>query len=426
MKPLISYEDRNMRVTDAERRSVRKQLSAAHTRLEAVRKRKEQGFFDLPFDTKGVTAIERAARKVQKRFSHMIVIGIGGSDLGARTIWRALGGSKAWLTFVSNPDPETVSHIAESTEWSRTALNVVSKSGTTLETMAVFMTLREALIESVGEKRHAEHVVVTTDPSVSSTLYQIAKDEGYEILPHPLNVGGRFSVLSLVGLFPAAVSGVNIRKLLEGARSVETERRRKKADSVPARFAANQYLSMTAHARNIHVLMPYADLLSELGFWYRQIWAESLGKKREGTSVGPTPVAAFGAIDQHSQIQLYNEGPDDKTVTFVEVESFRRSLRVPKVWTDRKGIEYVGGLSFDDILHAERAGTEHALTSNGRPNGTLTIPKISPETLGALFMTIETATAYMGELLCVNTFDQPGVEAGKKEAKRILTKQNAS
>ncbi len=411
-----------MRVTDAERRSVRKQLAAAHVRLENVRKRKEQGFFDLPFDDKGALAIERAARRVQKRFSHMVVIGIGGSDLGARTIWRALGGKKAWLTFVSNPDPETVSHIVESTDWSQTAINVVSKSGTTLETMAIFMTMREALIKEVGTKAHAAHVYVTTDPSVSSTLYQIAKDEGYEILPHPLNVGGRFSVLSLVGLFPAAVSGVSVRKLLEGARAVETERRRKKADSIPARFAANQYLSMSKHGRNIHVLMPYADLLSELGFWYRQIWAESLGKKREGTSVGPTPIAAFGAIDQHSQIQLYNEGPDDKTVTFVEVGRFRRSLRVPRVWGDRKGLEYVGGLSFEEILHAERAGTEHALTSNGRPNGTLTVPSITPEALGALFMTIETATAYMGELLCVNAFDQPGVEAGKKEARRLLSK----
>lgn len=411
-----------MRVTDAERRSVRKELLAAHTRLESVRKRKEQGFFDLPFDVKGVAAIERAARRVQKRFSHMIVIGIGGSDLGARTIWRALGGKKAWLTFVSNPDPETVSHIVESTDWSQTAINVVSKSGTTLETMAIFMTMRHALVEAVGAKRHAEHVFVTTDPSVSSTLYQIAKDEGYEILPHPLNVGGRFSVLSLVGLFPAAVSGVNVRKLLEGARAVETERRRKKADSVAARFAVNQYLSLAKHGRNIHVLMPYADLLSELGFWYRQIWAESLGKKRGGVSVGPTPIAAFGAIDQHSQIQLYNEGPDDKTVTFVEVGRFRRSLRVPKIWGDRKGLEYVGGLSFENILHAERAGTEHALTKNGRPNGTLTIPSITPESLGALFMTIESATAYMGELLCVDAFNQPGVEEGKKEARRLLSK----
>jgi glucose-6-phosphate isomerase len=286
--------------------------------------------------------------------------------------------------------------------------------------MAVFMTLRQGLIDAVGAAAHREHVVATTDPSDASTLYQIAKDEGYAILPHPLNVGGRFSVLSVVGLFPTAASGVNIRKLLAGAATVEDERRMTGADSAPARYAANQFLSMTTKGRDIHVLMPYADLLHEFGFWYRQLWAESLGKLRDGKSLGPTPIAAFGATDQHSQIQLYNEGPDNKTVTFVEVESFRRSLKVPNVWASRKGIEYVGGLSFSEILHAERAGTEHALASHGRPSATLTIPKISEESLGALFMFFETATSYMGELLGVNAFDQPGVEAGKKEARRIL------
>lgn len=416
----LSYDDNHMLVSAKDRASVRRGLIAAHKRLEAVRIREEQGFFELPFDAAGVRAVEKLAKRLQEKFDRLIVVGIGGSDLGARTIWHALGEKKMSLEFVSNPDPETLYHVLAATDWSRTAINVISKSGTTLETMAIFMTLRDALIKAVGETAHAAHVVATTDPSDASTLYQIAKDEGYAILPHPLNVGGRFSVLSAVGLLPAAASGVNVRRLLAGAADVEAERRMHAEESVPARLAANQFLSMTKHGRDIHVLMPYADLLHEFGFWYRQLWAESLGKVRDGESVGPTPIAAFGAIDQHSQIQLYNEGPDNKTVTFIEVESFRRSLRVPKVWGDKQGIGYVGGLSFSDILHAERAGTEHALASNGRPSATISIPKISEESLGALFMLYETATAYMGELLGVNAFDQPGVEAGKKEARKIL------
>ncbi len=420
MTPLISYDDSHMLISAKDRKSVQKRLIAAHKQLESLRVSEEQGFFGLPDDSGTVRIVERLAKKVQAKFDRLIVIGIGGSDLGARTIWHALGEKKMSLEFVSNPDPETLYHVLATTDWSKTAINVISKSGTTLETMAVFMTLRQGLINAVGVAAHREHIVATTDPSEASTLYQIAMEEGYAILPHPLNVGGRYSVLSVVGLFPAAASGVNVRKLLAGAATVEAERRAKRVESIPARLATNQYLAMTQYGRDIHVLMPYADLLHEFGFWYRQIWAESLGKVRDGESVGPTPIAAFGAIDQHSQIQLYNEGPDNKTVTFIEVESFRRSLRVPKVWGDKQGIGYVGGLSFADILHAERAGTEHALASHGRPSGTITIPNISEESLGALFMLFETATAYMGELLHVNAFNQPGVEAGKKEAKKIL------
>lgn len=420
----LAYDDRNMGMTAKDRTSLKPRLVKAHAELERMRDNGSQGFFDLPSDEKTVRAIESLAKKIQAKFDHMVVIGIGGSDLGSRTIWHALGESKMSLSFLSNPDPETLYHALASTDWSRTAVNVISKSGTTLETMAIFMAVRKRLIDVVGLEAHRAHVIATTEPSDASTLYQIAMTESYVVLPHPMNVGGRYSVLSVVGLFPAAASGANVRKILRGAAFVETDRRAKKFGSDPARFAANQYLSMTKYGRDQHVLMPYADLLHEVGFWYRQLWAESLGKTRDGVSVGPTPIAAFGAIDQHSQIQLYNEGPDNKTVTFLEVETFRRALRVPKIWGDKQGIEYVGGLSFASILHAERAGTEHALKSNGRPSGTITIPKISEESIGALFMFFETATAYMGELLKINAFNQPGVEAGKKEARRILEMKN--
>ncbi|OGL95170.1 hypothetical protein A2348_02505 [Candidatus Uhrbacteria bacterium RIFOXYB12_FULL_58_10] len=422
MESFLTYDDRNMRITDAERRSVRKAVLEAHMRIEKARVRGEREFLDLPFDLRSMTAIARAARRVQKRFTHMIIVGIGGSDLGARTIWQALGGSKATLTFASNPDPESISHLLTSIDWKQTAMNVVSKSGTTLETMAIFMVLRESLIKEVGTKHHAEHIFVTTEPSPDSPLFQIATEEAYEVIPHPLNIGGRFSVLSGVGLFPAAVSGANVRRILAGARTAETERRERKCESVAARFALNQFISMTKYARTNHVLMAYADLLSQFGFWYRQIWAESLGKVRHGVSIGPTPIAAIGAIDQHSQIQLYNEGPDDKTTTFIEVERFRRSIRIPKVWGNHEAFDYIGGLSLERILHDERAGTEHALTMHHRPSGTLRIHAISPESLGSLFITFEAATAYMGELMGVNAYNQPGVEEGKREARRLLSR----
>lgn len=417
MDHLISYDDANMRLSAAERKSLAKPLAAAHARVEAIRASGEQGFFDLPFAS--VLDVEKLARALKaKRFTHLVVIGIGGSDLGARTVVHALGGETGMrVTFLSNPDPMTVARVVKDTDWRRTAVNVVSKSGTTLETMSVFGVIADALIKAVGQANYAKHVVATTDPTESSALYRLAHAEGFAVLPHPLTVGGRFSVLSVVGLFPAACAGVPVRALLAGARTVEETRRAEGVASLPARLALNQYAS-TRNGCGIHVLMPYADALSEFGFWYRQLWAESLGKDGRGA----TPIAAFGAIDQHSQIQLYTQGPSDKTVTFIEVTTFGRDLRVPKHWSGMDGVGDVAGLSFTDILHAERSGTAHALSMGQRPNGTLTIPRLDGKTLGALFMAFELATVYAAELFEVNAYNQPGVEAGKKEAKRLLSR----
>ncbi len=423
----LSYDDANMwtkavgngGATSAQWKALQPKLREAHARVESHRSSGAQGFFDLPFAS--TAKLETLARSVQKQFRHLIVIGIGGSDLGARAIWQALPGEKMRLHFVSNPDPDSLAAWRELTraDWKKTAILVVSKSGTTLETMAAFMVLRDWLIAAVGERAHARQVFVLTEEG-HGTLFALAERYGYQVIPHPTNVGGRFSVLSTVGLFPSACGGVSVKRLLSGARSVEAARRREGIRHAAVRFAGLHYLAMRHQGKPLHVLMPYADRLSSVAFWYRQLWAESLGKRRGGTSVGPTPIAALGAVDQHSQIQLYNEGPADKIVTFLEVEKFSHAVRVPRLWGDVKGVEYVGGLSLQHILHAEREGTAQALAENGRPNGTIRLPSVSPESIGALFMFYELATAYMGELLGVNTYDQPGVEAGKKIARTIL------
>lgn len=425
----LSYDDANMwrkaagtgGVTPAQWKAVQPRLRRAQAQVEEHRTKGDQGFFDLPFAA--TDKIQALAREVQKRFRHLIVVGIGGSDLGARAIWQAVPGDAMRLHFVSNPDPDTLAawRALTKADWRRTAILVVSKSGTTLETMAAFMVLREMLVKAVGASAHAKHVFTITEEG-HGTLFELATRYGYALIPHPTTVGGRFSVLSSVGLFPAACGGVPVNKLLAGARAVETDRRREGIRHAAPRFAALQVLLMEAHGKPIHVFMPYADRLSSIAFWYRQIWAESLGKRRGNAHVGPTPIAALGAVDQHSQIQLYNEGPADKVVTFLEVTKFAAAVRVPNEWRDVKGIKYVGGLSLEHILHAEREGTAQALAENGRPNGTLRINRISPESVGALFMFYELATAYAGELLGVNPYDQPGVEAGKRNAKAILTR----
>jgi glucose-6-phosphate isomerase len=158
--------------------------------------------------------------------------------------------------------------------------------------------------------------------------------------------------------------------------------------------------------------------LFQLAVWYRQLWAENLGKREDA---GPTPVAALGAVDQHSQLQLYQDGPKDKMITFVEVERFRKNLQVPTYIKNRNGGLAAQGHSFEEIIHAERAGTAEALRSAGRPNGTLFIPKVSEESLGACFQFFMFSSAYLGGLLGVNAFNQPGVEAMKKNLISLLS-----
>ena len=398
-------------------------LEKAKNHLEQLRTSGKQGFFDLPFEKKMTQTIEQIAREVQKSFSYLIVIGIGGSDLGARTLYQSLHTNKQnqhhlCVDFVNNPDPDSLGNLLDrsSDEWKKTAIHVVSKSGSTLETMANFLVLRERLIRAVGVKKHAAHIFVTTDIGQGS-LFELATEHGYFILPHPKHVGGRFAVLSSVGLFSAACAGIPICRILNGAKSIEKTYAKEGVEHDSACFAGLHYLAYAKKHQHIHVLMPYIDRLSMFTFWYRQLWAESLGKKY---TIGPTPVAALGAIDQHSQIQLYQDGPMDKVITFIRCEKNTRCISIPKTFRTHAHIGYLAGRELGDILRAEQEGTAEALANDGRPNGTLFIPSLSPESLGALFQFYEHATVYLAELFGVNAFDQPGVEAGKKEIRKRL------
>lgn len=405
----LTYDDANMMTSAREQKAFMPLLRDAHKNLDALRLSGAQGFFDLPFDRQAVKNVLPIATALQKKFDQLLVIGIGGSDLGARMLYQAVGGSKMSLRFLTNTDPDALGILFNQTDWHRTVVNVVSKSGTTLETMSLFEIVRDQMRKKLGTTACKKQIVVTTQTHDSSLLYTLAKREGYVVIPHPDNVGGRFSVLSTVALFPLACSGANVKRILDGAAWLEQHRRTDKEKSIPARFTTHHYLHMK-EGRDLHVLMPYANTLFSFAMWYRQLWGESLGKKKNNVSVGPTPIAAFGPQDQHSQIQLYNEGPDNKVITFILPNRFKRAIRIPR------------GPSLTLIQRALCEGTAAALAHNGRPNGTLHIPSISPESIGALIMMYETATAYMGELLGINTFDQPGVEAGKKEAVRILGK----
>lgn len=415
------------------------EIQALSGKLEIARRalkdRKDSGalgFFDVPKNKPSLAPMRKLLRDLDKGIDTLVVIGIGGSLAGAQAIYTALDGldtlkrssSKLKLVFAGDStDPLAVRDVIQAVDWKRTAINVISKSGDTIEPMSVFVLLREQLIKTVGRKKATERIIATTDSS-KGTLREIADREGYATLPVPSNVGGRFSVFTEVGAFPLLAAGIDIEGLWKGAAAEDAVFwKTSPTRNVPMLFAGLQWL-LYRRGKTVSVFMPYVKRLTLVGQWYRQLWAESLGKRfdrhRNSVFTGPTPVASVGPADQHSQIQLYNEGPSDKIVTFVEVDDLGADIRLPEPWPDIEGVSYFAGHSLKEVVHAERQATAEALSENRRPNGTLFLPDLSASSLGGLFHALMISTAMAGELWDVNAFDQPGVEAGKRNINRLL------
>jgi len=382
------------------------------------------GFVDLPNNTDEAKKIMSWARKAWGSFDTLVVLGIGGSALGNIAVQQALRPAywnlgdkkvrKGWLRlFVyDNVDPRWAADLAGAIDLRKTLFNVISKSGTTAESLAAYFIFRKAVEAKVGAKKAANHFVITTDAQ-KGYLRELATREKMTSYSVPGNVGGRFSVLTPVGLVPAALTGVDPVELLNGAKAMRARCQGGSPRQDPAAvYAGIQYLYYQRGVK-ISVLMPYSQNLYSLADWYRQLWAESLGKKidRHGrtVNVGPTPIKALGVTDQHSQAQLYMEGPYDKVISFLSVQDFGLKTVIPRVDKDH----YLGGRTLNELLKAEEQGTRSALTKAQRPNLTLTVDEISETTVGELFFFFEMATAYMGELMNINAFDQPGVELAK-------------
>lgn len=386
------------------------------------------GFAHLLADTKAIAQVEAVAKEVRQQFDTLLVIGIGGSDLGARALYTALGrpdnGMRVYF-LGSTCDPEELQAVLAHIDLSRTAINIVSKSGGTIEPMATFLYVREQLIKAVGFKHHGAHIIATTDPT-SGVLKTLMDAEGHRILSIPPQIGGRFSLLSPVGLFPAACAGINIKKLFDGAHEANTLALKhasvKKNDMLA--FAVLSYLALKRRKQNITVMMPYSTALKDISAWFAQLWAESLGKATDRANrkvnTGQTPTVALGPTDQHSQLQLWNEGPYDKIITFITVEKFRTEVTLPKDLSFVPDLSYLAKKKMSSIMHAEYTATMQSLTNHNRPNGTITLTNISEQSLGALFMFFEWATVFMGEFLNINAFNQPGVEESKVLVKKKL------
>jgi len=388
----------------------------------------------LPFDpvrSAHVRAVNSLAEKLRPVTDNLLVLGIGGSALGNIALHSALNPvtynllrrdrrAGPRLFVLDNVDPHLVSRTLryigdDDPGFQRTVVNVISKSGETAETAAQFMIVRSELKKALGD-RHADHIVATTDPA-HGTMRALCEAEGYTTLPVPEGVGGRFSVLSPVGLFSATMCGIDIDRLLEGAAEMDRRCSNPEARSNPAAVLAWLLIELARRGKPNHVLMPYCNALYGLADWFRQLWAESLGKRfdLEGKEVfaGATPIKSLGATDQHSQIQLYREGPNDKVIGFLEVEAFDEDITIPAD-LDVDALHYLQGRSLTELLGAEKRATEYALVESQRPNFTIRFPRLDAFAVGQFIQLWEITTAYAGLLLNINAYDQPAVETGKK------------
>jgi glucose-6-phosphate isomerase len=404
----------------AELETVKKLLPTYLTKIHAHK----QGFYDIVDDLQTVEQIKKFAKINSKKYKEFVVLGIGGSALGPICLQQSLTHlfKAQKLRVIDNIDPIMIQELEETINLKETLFIVITKSGGTPETLAQYFYFQKKITEKNLNPK--DHFVFVTDPE-KGLLRQIARDQGITTFDVPENVGGRFSVLTPVGLLPAALLGINIDNILEGARKQkQLFLSNNPEENIAFKLASVQYL-LSKKGKSINVMMPYSQKLIRFADWYRQLLAESIGKKEDNNGnlvhTGITPINALGATDQHSQSQLYNEGPNDKLIMFIEVEDFGADMEIPIAKTHSSELDFLENVTFKKLFQTEKHGTEEAYTKNSRPNITIKINAVNEEALGELFMLLEGSIAFLGEFFNINAFDQPGVELSKNLTKQLLS-----
>lgn len=410
------------------------EITNAFEAVKAGRGKNMMGWTDLPYNqTEVIEDILATAKYVRKNFEYFVVLGIGGSALGPIAAFQAIchlhyndlpkrkrKGPKFYVE--DNVDPERMTALLDVIDVEKTMFNVITKSGSTSETMTQYLIINDILTSKLGDKAK-DHIIATTSRATGN-LIKIAQKEGYKTFYIPDGVGGRFSELCPVGLFPAAVNGIDIKSLIGGAKYMDEQCQSANVKKNPALMAGTlQYMAMQK-GKNISVMMPYADGLKYIADWYCQLWGESLGKNKnlDGSACnkGQTPVKALGVTDQHSQVQLYAEGPFDKVITFIGVDEYRSEVKIADGCEEFPNVNFLCGHTMNELIQAERKATEYAITKAGKMNHTIMLPQLNEFTLGQLLMFFMLKTAYTGALLGIDTFNQPGVEEGKNATYALL------
>lgn len=421
-------------ITSQELKSIKYEAINALNKVQASKGKGWLGWTDLPYNQKEIVAdINATAKTIRKTAKNFVVLGIGGSALGPIAVFQALchlhyndlpnkcrKGPKFYVE--DNVDPERMKALLDVINVEETVFNVITKSGATSETMTQYLIVYDILKKRLGDSAK-DHIIATTSENTGN-LIKLARSEGFKTFYIPDGVGGRFSELCPVGLLPAAVLGIDIGEMLAGAAYIDRICSTDKFHKNPALVNAALQVIAMRKGKNISVMMPYADGLKYFADWYCQIWAESLGKEVDlngnVVNAGQTPVKSLGVTDQHSQVQLYTEGPYDKVVTFLAVDKYRAEIVISEGCPDIPDVHFLCGHTMNELISAERSATEYALTVKGRMNHTIYLPEINPFTIGELIYFFELETAFAGEMLNVDAYNQPGVENGKNATYALL------
>ncbi len=384
-------------------------------------------WMNLGYNEETIWYVKEFAAMVENRFDNILVLGLGGSAFGGKAVCEALlqpywnflskeqRNNYPRIFFLDNIDPDQMNSILNILDLKKTLVNVITKSGSTAEVMAQYMILKDLLEKELGDD-YRKNVIATTDKNIG-ILKQLSDQEGYKTFFIPDDVEGRFSVFSAVGLLPFALVGIDIEEITQGIKDMDLALKNTDIKyNIAAQNALIHFLMDVKRGKKISVMMPYSDRLRYIADWYCQLWAESLGKERDKdnniVNTGQTPVKAVGVTDQHSQIQLYNEGPNDKIINFLRVKEFDTTLEIPNIF-EYTGISYLGGKTLNRLFNAEADSAMASLIDYKRPSVTITLPKVSPYYLGQLLYMLEVQTAITGALYNIDTFNQPGVEQSK-------------
>lgn len=384
-------------------------------------------WMNLGYNEETLWYVKEYAAMVQGRFDNILVLGIGGSALGGiavteallKPFWNLLSPEQREglprIFFLDNIDPDYMVGLLNILDLKKTLVNVITKSGSTAETMSQFMIVKNILEQELGDN-YRYNIVATTDKK-TGILRQISEQEGYKTFVVPDDVGGRFSVFSAVGLLPFALVGIDIDEIVNGIKDMDLALKNTDIkENIAAQNALIHYLLDTKKGKNLSVMMPYSSRLKYVSDWYVQLWAESLGKNKDkdgnDVCVGPTPIKSLGATDQHSQIQLYNEGPNNKVINFIRVKNFDNTLEIPNIF-EYTGIGYLGGKTINQLINAEADSTRVSLADYKRPTVSIYLDKVDGYNVAQLLYMLEVQTAIAGELYNIDTFNQPGVEQAK-------------